>query len=58
MWGNIRKEQDSFTPHYIGWHSKIEFRAENLFGGVQIYLADVYFNQDLTQCLDWFVKAE
>lgn len=54
----IKEYEDSFTPHYIGWHSKIEFRAANLFGGVQIYLADVYFNKDLTQCLDWFVKAE
>ena len=54
----IKDYEDSFVPQYIGWHSIIEFRAENLFGGRQIYKADVYFNDELTKCLDWFVEAE
>ena len=51
----IKSYEENFTPKYIGWHSRIEFRAENLFGGRQIFIGDVYFNDDLTQCLDWFV---
>ena len=54
----IKDYEDSFVPQYIGWHSIIEFRAENLFGGRQIYKADVYFNDELTKCFDWFVGAE
>lgn len=54
----IKDYEDSFVPQYIGWHSIIEFRAENFFGGRQIYKADVYFNDELTKCLDWFVEAE
>ena len=54
----IKDYEDSFVPQYIGWHSIIEFRAENLFGGRQIYKADVYFNDELTKCLDGFVEAE
>ncbi len=51
----IKSYEENFTPKYIGWHSKIEFRAENIFGGRQIFICDVYFNDDLTRCLDWFV---
>ena len=54
----IKSYEENFTPKYIGWHSKIEFRAENIFGGRQIFVCDVYFNDDLTRCLDWFVEAE
>ncbi len=54
----IKEYEQLFTSRYIGWHSKIEFRAENLFGGRQIYVADVYFDENLTKCLDWFIKAE
>lgn len=54
----IKSYEENFTPKYIGWHSIIEFRAENLFGGRQIYKADVYFNDELTKCLDWFVEEE
>ena len=54
----IKDYEDSFVPQYNGWHSIIEFRAENLFGGRQIYKADVYFNDELTKCLDGFVEAE
>lgn len=51
----IKSYEENFTPKYIGWHSKIEFRAGNIFGGRQIFICDVYFNDDLTRCLDWFV---
>lgn len=54
----IEEYKQSFKPSFIGWHSLIDFRAENLFGGVQIYKVDAYFNEDLTQILDVSLKGE
>ena len=44
----VKDYEQAFTSEYIGWHSEIKFRAENMFGGRKIYTADVYFNEELT----------
>jgi hypothetical protein len=52
----VKDYEQAFTSEYIGWHSEIKFRAENMFGGRKIYTADVYFNEELTKCISRFVK--
>ena len=54
----IKDYEESFVQQDIGWHSIIEFRAENLFFFFLIYKADAYFNDELTKYLDWFLSAE
>lgn len=49
----IEEYEQSFKPSFIGWHSNIDFRAENGLGGVKVWSVDAYFNEDLTQALGY-----
>lgn len=54
----VREYEESFKSEFIGWHSTIEFRAENLLGAKWLYSAEVYFDKDITELIDFFPKAQ